>query len=99
MVMNRSHKRERRRVPRNGAATVAYVEAPGKDRCRCPVINSSPGGALIDWGCDDVPLGPHVLLVLVHIQDQVAKTVRRRAVVLRRSGNRLGLKFVSMFRI
>lgn len=89
---------ERRRGPRDGAATVAYVEAPGKARCRCPVINSSRGGALIDWGRDDVPLGPHILLVLIHDQDRIVRTVRRRAVVLRRSGNQLGLKFLALRR-
>lgn len=98
MLTNRLILKERRRVPRDGGATVAYVEAPGKGRCRCPVINSSHGGALIDWGCDDVPLGPHILLVLIHNQDQIVRTDRRRAVVLRRSGNRLGLKFLSMRR-
>jgi hypothetical protein len=63
-------------------------------RCRCEVINSGDGGALIDWGCGEVPLGPHVKVVLVRHSEQVTQTWRHRAVVLRRSGNQLGLKFL-----
>lgn len=85
---------ERRQSPRLRAELTAYVRAPGRSRCRCEVVNLSKGGALIAWQSDTLPTSPQIELVVLRDVGKVVRTFHCRAVVLRRSGNQLGLKFV-----
>lgn len=85
---------ERRSSPRAPTVSLVYVLAPGRRACRSRMVNVSQGGAFVIWDCDTFPVGPQVSLVFVKRQERVVTTARRRAVVMRRSGTGLGLKFI-----
>lgn len=86
---------ERRRSRRIPTGNVLYVQAAGRPPCRAQLLNVSKHGALITWDCDRVPVGPQVTLVFVQHNGSLATTLRRKAVVLRRSRDGLGLKFIA----
>jgi hypothetical protein len=85
---------DRRSSPRVPTASRVYVLAPGRQTSRSKIVNVSQGGAFVTWDSDTFPVGPQVTLVLVKRQERVVTTVRRRAVVMRRSVAGLGLKFI-----
>jgi hypothetical protein len=85
---------DRRRSPRVPAAWRVYVLAPGRQACRSKTVNVSQGGAFVTWDSDTFPVGPQLILVFVKRQENVVTTVRRRVVVMRRSGPGLGVKFI-----
>ena len=58
------------------------------------MLNVSRGGALVRWDCEHFPVGPHVTVVFANHDRGVVHTLRRRAVVIRRAGTGMGLRFV-----
>ncbi len=85
--------KKRRRDVRIPTSSHVYVTAPGKSPCRCELLNISEGGALVQWGCETVPLGPRVTLVFNKSEGGAVQTSRQLATVMRRSGRNIGLMF------
>ena len=85
--------KRRRRDVRIPTSSHVYVSAPGKHPCRCALLNISEGGALVQWSCETVPLGPRVTLVFSKGNGQTVQTSRQVATVMRRSGRQIGLMF------
>lgn len=75
-----------------------YVLAAGRRACRTQMLDISEGGAFVSWDCDRFPVGPHVVVVFTKADRDVVRTLRKRAVVMRRFGSGIGLKFIPAHR-
>ena len=85
---------DRRRSIRFPTDMRVYVLAAGRPACRTQMLDISQHGAFVTWNYDHTPVGPHVVVVFTKAYRSVVRTLRKRAVVMRRFGPGIGLKFI-----